>query len=185
MRIGFSEGYEKLWGGILASLILVSNPAIKFTAYEYLKRILLPPTESQLSPAKAFFIGALASAIATVITYPIQVVQTKARVSSAILGTGYLLLLLLLSFSWVQGSVAPYRITIEPCQGIFHGCFSLGNCYRHHLPYFGGADQSKSKFSDHRNVVVILVLFLLISCCYSCPCRYCYYLPHSDCVDQS
>ena len=58
-------------------------------------RVLLPPTESQLSPAKAFFMGVLASAIAIVIIYPILVVQTKARVSLAIIGA----FLLFLSFS--------------------------------------------------------------------------------------
>ena len=79
LRIGLSEGKEKLWAGTVASLVLVSNPAIKFTTYEYLKRIILPLNETQLSPLKAFLIGALASAVATVITYPVQVVQTKSR----------------------------------------------------------------------------------------------------------
>ena len=80
-RIGLSEGVESLWGGTVASLILVSNPAIKFTAYEYLKRLFTPSTNSQLSPSKAFLMGALASAIATLVTYPVQVIQTKLRVS--------------------------------------------------------------------------------------------------------
>ena len=85
LRIGISEGKEHLWAGTVASLILVSNPAIKFTVYEYLKRIFLPTDQSQLSPLKAFLIGALGSAIATLITYPVQVVQTKSRHG----GTGY------------------------------------------------------------------------------------------------
>ena len=71
------EGLGPLWNGTVASLILVSNPALKFTVYEYLKRL----TSDPLSPSKAFFMGAFASAIATIITYPVQVVQTKARVS--------------------------------------------------------------------------------------------------------
>lgn len=79
MQIGRSEGREGLWGGTVASLILVSNPAIKFTIYEYLKRLNGAP---QMSPSMAFLIGALASAIATIVTYPVQLVQTKARVAS-------------------------------------------------------------------------------------------------------
>ena len=77
-----SEGLESLWGGTMASLILVSNPAIKFTVYEYLKRFLLkkPRSASQLSPFRAFLIGALASAVATVVTYPVQVVRAHSRV---------------------------------------------------------------------------------------------------------
>ena len=76
-----SEGLESLWGGTVASLILVSNPAIKFTVYEYLKRFLLVKrSASQLSPYQAFLVGALASAAATVITYPVQVVQAHSRV---------------------------------------------------------------------------------------------------------
>ena len=70
------EGVGPLWNGTAASLILVSNPALKFTVYEYLKRLASEP----LSPSKAFFMGAFASAIATIITYPVQVVQAKSRV---------------------------------------------------------------------------------------------------------
>ena len=81
LKIGMHEGIESLVSGTFASLILVSNPAIKFTVYEYFKRILLssPKSGNQLSPGNAFLIGALASACATLITYPIQVVQTKLR----------------------------------------------------------------------------------------------------------
>ena len=79
LKIGMNEGIESLVSGTVASLVLVSNPAIKFTVYEYFKRILLSPSQAQLSPGKAFLIGALASACATLVTYPIQVVQTKLR----------------------------------------------------------------------------------------------------------
>ena len=81
LKIGMNEGMESLVSGTFASLILVSNPAIKFTVYEYFKRIFLsgPKAGNQLSPGQAFMFGALASACATLITYPIQVVQTKLR----------------------------------------------------------------------------------------------------------
>jgi adenine nucleotide transporter 17 len=82
VKIGINEGQYGLWGGTVASLVLVSNPAIKFTAYEYLKRLLVGKSAASqlLSPSKAFMMGALASVIATLITYPVQVVQTKSRV---------------------------------------------------------------------------------------------------------
>ena len=38
--------------------------------------------ETALSPQKTFLIGAFANAIATLITYPVQVVQAKMRVST-------------------------------------------------------------------------------------------------------
>ena len=80
-----------LWSGTVPSLVLVSNPAIKFTAYEYLKRKLLEWRSElgahavagdahALDAGQAFFLGVMASAAATVVTYPIQVVQTKSRV---------------------------------------------------------------------------------------------------------
>lgn len=79
VQIGRQEGIKRLWDGTVASLVLVSNPAIKFTAYEYLKRIFLSHDNGQLSAGKAFLMGAFASALATVVTYPVQVVQTRAR----------------------------------------------------------------------------------------------------------
>ena len=79
-RIGIKEGLGSLWNGTGASLILVSNPALKFTTYEYLKRIFYGNSNSP-SPSTAFFMGAFASVIATIITYPVQIVQTNLRVS--------------------------------------------------------------------------------------------------------
>lgn len=87
-QIASSEGISGLWAGTLPSLVLVSNPAIKFTAYEYLKRKViewnafnpLKAVEGQLDAGQAFFLGVMASFVATVVTYPIQVVQTKSRV---------------------------------------------------------------------------------------------------------
>jgi len=78
-RIGIKEGLGSLWNGTGASLILVSNPALKFTTYEYLKRIFYGNSNSP-SPSTAFFTGAFASVIATIITYPVQIVQTNLRI---------------------------------------------------------------------------------------------------------
>ena len=37
-RIGFHEGVQGVWAGTIPSLILVSQPTLKFTIYEFLKR---------------------------------------------------------------------------------------------------------------------------------------------------
>ncbi|XP_018566096.1 peroxisomal membrane protein PMP34 [Anoplophora glabripennis] len=68
------EGLQGLWKGIGPSLILVSNPVIHFTVYESLKR------KVTLNSATAFFLlGALSKTVATVLTYPLQLAQTRQR----------------------------------------------------------------------------------------------------------
>jgi hypothetical protein len=61
----------------------VSNPTIKFTVYETAKRVLEGYKEagSKVTAFEAFLLGAFASAVATAVTYPVQVVQTKTRVN--------------------------------------------------------------------------------------------------------
>jgi adenine nucleotide transporter 17 len=99
-RLWKERGPRQLWTGTDASLLLVSNPIIQFVCYEQVKRMLLAskarkrqsgksttrpniaiPTES-LGPAEAFAIAALAKAIATVTTYPLQLSQTLLRLSN-------------------------------------------------------------------------------------------------------
>ncbi|CAB9527453.1 Peroxisomal membrane protein PMP34 [Seminavis robusta] len=81
------EGWTHLWNGTPASLLLVSNPVIQFVAYEQLKTRLLQHLRgggrrqtSALKPLEAFLLGALAKAISTVLTYPLQLAQTILRV---------------------------------------------------------------------------------------------------------
>ena len=50
--------------------------------YNLANKLALMELETALSPQKTFLIGAFANAIATLITYPVQVVQAKMRVSS-------------------------------------------------------------------------------------------------------
>ena len=50
--------------------------------YNSANKLALMELETALSPQKTFLIGAFANAIATLITYPVQVVQAKMRVSS-------------------------------------------------------------------------------------------------------
>uniref|UniRef100_A0A8C8RD75 Solute carrier family 25 member 17 n=1 Tax=Pelusios castaneus TaxID=367368 RepID=A0A8C8RD75_9SAUR len=72
------EGILALWNGTFPSLLLVFNPAIQFMFYEGFKRKLLR-TRLQLTSLEAFVIGALAKAVATTITYPMQTVQSILR----------------------------------------------------------------------------------------------------------
>ena len=40
IKLGQEGGMSKLWSGTSSSLVLVSNPTIKFTVYEFLKRLI-------------------------------------------------------------------------------------------------------------------------------------------------
>ncbi|KFV68857.1 Peroxisomal membrane protein PMP34, partial [Dryobates pubescens] len=72
------EGVLALWNGTFPSLLLVFNPAIQFMFYEGFKRKLLKK-QQQLTSLDAFVIGAIAKAVATTLTYPLQTVQSILR----------------------------------------------------------------------------------------------------------
>lgn len=75
-----TEGIKGLWSGTIPSLILVSNPSLQFMMYELLKRNYIKfSRRTEISSLGYFFIGAAAKAFATVLTYPLQLVQTKQR----------------------------------------------------------------------------------------------------------
>uniref|UniRef100_A0A8C2Y9X3 Uncharacterized protein n=1 Tax=Coturnix japonica TaxID=93934 RepID=A0A8C2Y9X3_COTJA len=65
------EGALALWNGTFPSLLLVFNPAIHFIFYEGFKRKLLKK-QTQLTSLDAFVMGAVAKAVATTLTYPLQ-----------------------------------------------------------------------------------------------------------------
>lgn len=73
-----SEGWKALWNGTGTSLLLVSNPVLQFFVYEQAKASRLKK-RTTLSPIEAFCVGALAKAIATVATYPLQLAQVLLR----------------------------------------------------------------------------------------------------------
>nr|XP_026650333.1 peroxisomal membrane protein PMP34 isoform X2 [Zonotrichia albicollis] len=81
------EGVLALWNGTFPSLLLVFNPAIQFMFYEGFKRKLLKKqlqqicslSIEQLTSLDAFVIGAIAKAVATTLTYPLQTVQSILR----------------------------------------------------------------------------------------------------------
>ncbi|XP_038223420.1 peroxisomal membrane protein PMP34 [Zerene cesonia] len=76
------EGVKGLWSGTLPSLLLVSNPAIQFMIYESIKRNLV--AMKRFDTYSAFLTGAIAKAIATTLTYPIQLVQARLRVGKSL-----------------------------------------------------------------------------------------------------
>ncbi|XP_074512842.1 peroxisomal membrane protein PMP34 [Sebastes fasciatus] len=73
-----NEGVGTLWNGTLPSLILVLNPAVQFMIYEAMKRR-AGKGGKKISSAEIFLIGAVAKAIATTATFPLQTVQAILR----------------------------------------------------------------------------------------------------------
>ncbi|XP_028311495.1 peroxisomal membrane protein PMP34 [Gouania willdenowi] len=73
-----NEGVGTLWNGTLPSLILVLNPAVQFMFYEAMKRR-AGQGGRKISSAQIFAIGAIAKAVATTATYPLQTVQAILR----------------------------------------------------------------------------------------------------------
>ncbi|KAK2833636.1 hypothetical protein Q5P01_017525 [Channa striata] len=73
------EGVGALWNGTFPSLLLVLNPAIQFMIYEALKRHLRGAEPRDLSSVEVFIIGAVAKAVATTVTYPLQTIQSILR----------------------------------------------------------------------------------------------------------
>lgn len=81
VHISKTEGISSLWSSTLPSLILVSNPAIQFMTYEAIKRkVNTYHGTKDLGSVAYFLMGALSKAIATGITYPLQLIQNKQRV---------------------------------------------------------------------------------------------------------
>lgn len=72
------EGVGTLWNSMLPSLVLVCNPAVQFMFYEAMKRK-AGKGGKKISSAEIFLIGAIAKAIATTATYPLQTVQAILR----------------------------------------------------------------------------------------------------------
>lgn len=73
-----NEGVGTLWSSTLPSLLLVLNPAVQFMFYEGMKRK-AGKGGRKISSAEIFVIGAIAKAIATTATYPLQTVQAILR----------------------------------------------------------------------------------------------------------
>jgi len=79
-KISQAEGVRALWAGTVPSLLLVINPALQVMTYESIKRRLkLKYGDKELSSMIYFLVGAAAKTVATVFTYPLQIVQAKLR----------------------------------------------------------------------------------------------------------
>lgn len=83
IKISREEGIHVLWSGVLASLILVINPTINHVVYDFVKDLFIKRAQSLgkkgLTPLEIFVAGAIAKAIATLVTYPIQLAQSRQR----------------------------------------------------------------------------------------------------------
>ncbi|KAM6904871.1 peroxisomal membrane protein PMP34 isoform 2-T2 [Xenentodon cancila] len=79
VQIARGEGVGALWNGTLPSLLLVLNPAIQFMIYEGLKRWLRRGNSREISSLEIFVIGAVAKSVATIVTYPLQTIQSVLR----------------------------------------------------------------------------------------------------------
>lgn len=73
-----TEGFAGLWSGTIPSLMLVINPALQFMTYEMIKRR-VNKVYGEVPGIVYFSVGAVAKIVSTLITYPLQVVQTKLR----------------------------------------------------------------------------------------------------------
>lgn len=78
-RISQEEGMASLWSGTGPSLVLAGNPAIQFMVYEAIKKFLMDDSKKVLRGRQYFVLGAIAKAVSTVATYPLQVAQCRQR----------------------------------------------------------------------------------------------------------
>jgi len=77
-----AEGIEGLWKGLVPNLALVSNPTIHFFVYERLRIVMskiAAKRGSGITSFEFFCMGAMAKAVATVLTYPVQLAQSQLR----------------------------------------------------------------------------------------------------------
>uniref|UniRef100_A0A7S4UHT2 ADP,ATP carrier protein n=1 Tax=Paramoeba aestuarina TaxID=180227 RepID=A0A7S4UHT2_9EUKA len=83
-RIAREEGVGALWNGTGPSIILVSNPTIHFVVYERLREFMLKRVNLrgyEITPIEFFIMGAIAKMVATVVTFPLQIAQSRLRTS--------------------------------------------------------------------------------------------------------
>jgi len=89
-RIAAEEGPASLWNGAASSLMLVSNPTIHWVVYDKVKIAVqeraLASGRKHLNSFEIFLTGAIAKALATIFTYPVQVAQSRQRANRSLTG---------------------------------------------------------------------------------------------------
>jgi adenine nucleotide transporter 17 len=87
-RIYRDEGVDGLYKGLGPALMLVSNPVIQFFCFEQLRYAVV--TRGGASSLQLFYLGAIAKAIATVLTYPLQMLKARMQVDKTKVALGFL-----------------------------------------------------------------------------------------------
>lgn len=94
LRIYREEGVLSLWNGTMPSLLLVCNPVLQHFVYDQLKRRTLTARRGKvagtvaaaaavaLTSLEAFYFGAIGKFVATIVSYPLQVAQSRLRQQS-------------------------------------------------------------------------------------------------------
>mmetsp|Transcript_43808 Transcript_43808/g.59857 ORF Transcript_43808/g.59857 Transcript_43808/m.59857 type:complete len:228 (-) Transcript_43808:34-717(-) len=81
------EGVPALWKGTIPALLLVSHGAVQFTVYEWLKKQNLLKKD-QASSIDFLAMGAVAKVVASVSTYPAQVIKARLQQRDLTLTSG-------------------------------------------------------------------------------------------------
>jgi solute carrier family 25 (peroxisomal adenine nucleotide transporter), member 17 len=77
MTVIDDEGVWGLYRSLPVSLVLCANPALHFFVYEQVRQTMLGGSKRSLTALEGFSAGVVSKAIATVLTFPLQVVQTR------------------------------------------------------------------------------------------------------------
>lgn len=75
------EGPRALFSGVLPALVLVINPILQYTLFEQMKNAV--EKRRKVTPATAFFLGALGKLFATSVTYPYITVKSQMHVAGS------------------------------------------------------------------------------------------------------
>jgi len=81
------NGIRGFWSGLVPALVLVFNPAIQYMVYEQLKLILFTRRGTKPSSFQLFLLGAVAKAVATIVTYPYITIKTRLQARGKYKGT--------------------------------------------------------------------------------------------------
>ncbi|KAG6317934.1 hypothetical protein E4U22_005769 [Claviceps purpurea] len=76
-----NEGPQALFSGVLPALVLVINPILQYTLFEQMKNAV--EKRRKVTPAVAFFLGALGKLFATSVTYPYITVKSQMHVAGS------------------------------------------------------------------------------------------------------